>query len=306
MVLLEKALTLERVGEDEFRSKSLWKPVFARGVFGGQMIGQALVACKSTVSRDYPIHSLHCYFVDRGDPNIPISYRVRRLRDGKSFTVRSTEGFQNGKVVFSMSASFHRPEEQEKLSFQYTMPVVPPPENLPSREDFHRQLLERENVPNDRRVQLQRSLAQPFPLEMRFCQPQTVQAPRLNQKAHQCIWVRTKGRLGDDPRAHQCVAAYLSDFSLLETCLLPLGLPNRDISMLASLDHAIWFHSPFRADEWMLYDMEATRAAGSRALCSGRLFRQDGTLAVSVSQEGLFRFGSHPVHDNYQSAASKL
>eukprot|EP00301_Raphidiophrys_heterophryoidea_P021538 c5936_g1_i1.p1 GENE.c5936_g1_i1~~c5936_g1_i1.p1 ORF type:complete len:359 (-),score=68.36 c5936_g1_i1:424-1401(-) len=297
MKVLEKALTLDRLNENEFRSISLWRPTNARGVFGGQVIGQAMVAACATVTAEYCIHSMHSYFINRGDPAIPILYKVSEIRNGTSFCTRFVNACQNDKVIFTVILSFQRPDKSpHKLELQSTMPIVPSPDSLAPREKLFEKWLETPNLPEVSRAYLEHELTQPFPIDMRHCD-QSSEIPNvyaITMVPRHCIWIKTRGPLGDDVRAHRCVAAYFSDYHLLVTALLPVGHPNHNLTMIASLDHSMWFHAPFRADEWLLYEMEATRASDGRALCFGRMYRADGTLVMSVAQEGLLRFRAPP------------
>jgi acyl-CoA thioesterase-2 len=250
-------------------------------VFGGQVIGQALVAACRTVERRHP-HSMHAYFLLPGDPKVPIIYEVDRIRDGKSFTTRRVVAIQHGHAIFSMSVSFHN-DEPGGLTHQAPMPDVPPPEALPSESDVRGEVLqkmpeavrsyyERERPIEFRPVEYARYFGKKFP----------------NAKFH--VWIRTTERLPDDPAIHQCVLAYASDLTLLDTVLMPYGrtLFEREF-MAASLDHALWFHRPFRADDWLLYAQDSPNLSGARGLARGLIFTRDGTLVASVAQEGLLR-----------------
>ncbi len=249
-------------------------------VFGGQVIGQALVAANRTVE-GRKAHSLHAYFLRAGDPAVPIIYEVDRIRDGGSFSTRRVVAIQHGHAIFSMAASFHK--EEDGLEHQMPMPDAPPPEDLPSEAELKEELIGR--VPEPVRAYWQHER----PIEIR-----PVDVSRYfsrDQKApSQLVWIRATGTLGDDLALHQCVLAYASDFTLLDTALIAHGRfvfdPNL---MLASLDHAVWFHEPFRADEWLLYAQDSPSSGASRAFCRGTLFTRDGRLVASTAQEGLVR-----------------
>ncbi|MDZ4790188.1 MAG: acyl-CoA thioesterase II [Hyphomicrobiales bacterium] len=250
-------------------------------VFGGQVIAQALTAANRTVSEDRPVHSLHAYFLLAGDPTIPIIYEVDRIRDGGSFTTRRVVAIQNGAAIFAMSASYHASEPG--FSHQIPMPDAPDPDSLPSegeiRERFLPMLPEFMKTfwTSDRPIELR-----PTDLS-RFTNPQK-RAPAQN------IWFRVNGALPDDAALHQCALAYASDYSLLDTALVAHGRILFDpLLMLASLDHALWFHRPFRADEWLLYAQDSPSAEAARGLCRGNIFSRDGQLVASVAQEGLIR-----------------
>eukprot|EP00756_Hemistasia_phaeocysticola_P007011 Hpha_TRINITY_DN14088_c0_g1::TRINITY_DN14088_c0_g1_i1::g.43817::m.43817/K11992/ACOT8, PTE; acyl-CoA thioesterase 8 len=293
-----RALELERLDTNLYRSIRLWKPTpKSRAVFGGQIIGQSLVAAHRTVDPSLKVHSMHSYFVMPGDNSTPALYFVDRVRDGKSFATRSVQARQRDRTIFIALVSFHR-DENSHLEFQDRMYEAPPPEDLPTRQEATRMFLNKkgEELPAGYRLYLEQRLEAPFPLDMRNCDP-TVgsNVPMLpGQKKNprtprQRLWIKSERRLPDLTGVHACVAAYASDYSLISTAGLAA---NQVFTMAASLDHSMWFHAPFRADEWMLYDMHSSRARGARALIHGRLFTRDGTLAVSIAQEGLLRYGN--------------
>ncbi|MBK5960125.1 acyl-CoA thioesterase II [Rhodoplanes elegans] len=252
-------------------------------VFGGQVIGQALVAACRTVDEiaERPPHSLHAYFLLAGDPKVPIIYEVERLRDGKSYTTRRVTAIQHGRPIYSAMVSFHRPEEG--FEHQFKMPDVAGPENLPSELELKERILPL--MPDPVRGYYERER----PIELR-----PVEFERYLGKAHPegrfHVWIRTTGRLPDEPAIHRCVLAYASDMLLLDASMIPHGrtLFEKDI-MAASLDHAMWFHRPFRADEWLLYCQDSPNAHGARGLGRGLIFARDGTLVASVAQEGVVR-----------------
>ncbi len=249
-------------------------------VFGGQVIGQALVAASRTVE-GRAAHSLHAYFLRAGDPEVPIIYEVDRIRDGGSFSTRRVVAIQHGHAIFSMGASFHK--EEDGLEHQIAMPDVPPPEDLPSEAELKEKLIEKVPAPVKAYWQAERPIEiRPVDLSRYFS--------RDKQGPSQLVWIKATGTLGDDPALHQCVLAYASDFTLLDTALIAHGRfvfdPNL---MLASLDHAVWFHEPFRADEWLLYAQDSPRSSAARAFCRGTLFTREGRLVASTAQEGLVR-----------------
>jgi acyl-CoA thioesterase II len=271
-------LDLERLEVNLFRGRS--PQVGWQRVFGGQVIGQALVAaCRTVEGR--PPHSMHAYFLLPGDPKVPIIYDVDRIRDGKSFTTRRVVAIQHGKAIFSMSVSFH--VDEPSLTHQAPMPEVPPPEQLPSENQAREWILANMPEPIRRYYELER------PIEMRPVEYTRYLGEKFeNARFH--VWIRTTGRLPDDPAIHQCVLAYASDWTLLDTALVPHGrsLFEREF-MAASLDHALWFHRKFRADDWLLYAQDSPNLFGSRGLARGLIFARDGTLVASVAQEGLVR-----------------
>lgn len=249
-------------------------------VFGGQVIGQALVAANRTVE-GRAAHSLHAYFLRAGDPAVPIIYEVDRIRDGGSFSTRRVVAIQHGQAIFSMAASFHK--EEAGLEHQMAMPDVPPPEDLPSEAELKERLIERVPAPVKAYWQAERPIEiRPVDLSRYFS--------RDKHGPSQLVWIKATGTLGDNLALHQCVLAYASDFTLLDTALIAHGRfvfdPNL---MLASLDHAVWFHEPFRADEWLLYAQDSPSSGASRAFCRGTLFTRDGRLVASTAQEGLVR-----------------
>ena len=249
-------------------------------VFGGQVAGQALVAAGRTVERGV-VHSLHAYFLRPGDPTAPILYLVDRIRDGHTFTTRRVVAIQHGKAIFHLSASF-QPDEAGP-EHQIPMPAVPDPDTLPTYAERIAPVLER--VPEEIRRWLTRDRAiEVRPVE--FFDPfHPVERP-----PRQLVWIRTDGRLPDPLLLHQCVVAYASDLTLLDTATLPHAIPWNDPRyQMASLDHAMWFHSPFRADKWLLYAQESPAAHGARGFTTGNLFTRDGRRVVSVAQEGLIR-----------------
>lgn len=276
---LVRLLDLEPLEVNLFRGLS--PQIGWQRVYGGQVLGQALVAAVRTVADPRIAHSLHAYFLLPGDPSVPIIYEVERIRDGGSFTTRRVKGIQHGKAMFSMSVSFQKLEPG--FDHQTPMPDVPAPEDLPSEKDLARQMLER--VPDNMRQYWQRER----PIEMRpvDLSRYLVAKPRT---AAQHIWLKANGRLPDTPALHQCVLAYASDFTLLDTALIAHGKLMFDADIqLASLDHALWFHRPFRADEWLLYVQDSPSASGARGFCRGSVYTRDGILVASVTQEGLMR-----------------
>jgi acyl-CoA thioesterase II len=274
-------LDLEPLEVNLFRGRSpqsRWQRVF-----GGQVIGQALVAACRTVDdvTARPPHSLHAYFLLGGDPKVPIIYEVDRIRDGKSFTTRRVIAIQHGHAIFSMEVSFHAVEEG--WTHQFAMPDVPKPDQLPSETEVRDKLLPLMSDAVRRYYERER------PIELRPVEYGRYLGEKLEgDRFH--IWIRATGRLPDEPAIHQCVLAYASDMTLLDTALVPLGKTvfNEDV-MAASLDHALWFHRPFRADEWLLYAQDSPYLGGSRGLARGLIFASDGTLVASVAQEGLLR-----------------
>jgi acyl-CoA thioesterase II len=252
-------------------------------VFGGQVAAQALVAAGRTVDDDRPVHSLHAYFLRPGDPNIPIVFEVDRIRDGHSFTTRRVVAIQHGRAIFNLQASFQIVEIGPDHSAE--MPAVPGPDEVPS-------LRERiERSPQRFGPETTEWLTRERPIESRPVDDPHWIAPSPRPAA-QDVWIRANGALPDDPLVHACVVAYASDLTLLDTATLPHAIGYSGSYMMASLDHAMWFHRPFRADEWLLYHQLSPSASGARGLALGHVFRRDGDIVVTVMQEGLIR----PVH----------
>jgi acyl-CoA thioesterase-2 len=274
---LVRLLDLETVEVDIFRGIS--PKVSMQRVFGGQVAGQALVAAGRTVPPDRAVHSLQSYFLRPGDPTVPIVYTVDRIRDGRSFTSRRVLAVQHGKAIFSLSASFHRAEEG--LEHQGVMPQVPDPESLPT-------IAERVAPYADELGQWARL---PRPFDLRYVDdPPWVQRADGPREPRSRVWMRASGRLPDDPLLHVCALTFASDMTLLDSVLVRHGLAwGLDEVVGASLDHAMWFHRSFRADEWLLYESESPSAAGGRGLATGRIWTRDGRHVVSVVQEGLLR-----------------
>lgn len=272
---LTALLDLEQIETDIYRGTS--PDDNRQRVFGGQVAGQALVAAGRTVAKGLA-HSLHAYFLRPGDPAVPILYQVDRIRDGRSFTTRRVVAVQHGKAIFNLSASFHI--DEPGLEHQVGMPEVPAPESLPTFAERMAPWAE----------QLGEWYTRPQPIDQRYVEgpPATSRSAR---PPRQRVWIRADGNLPDDPLLHACVVAYASDMSLLDSVFLPHGLSWYDYPRVtgASLDHAMWFHRRFRADEWLLYDQESPTAHGALGLGSGRIFTREGALAVSVVQEGLVR-----------------
>jgi acyl-CoA thioesterase-2 len=248
-------------------------------VFGGQVIGQALVAACRTVEGRSP-HSMHAYFLIGGDPKVPIIYEVDRIRDGKSFTTRRVVAIQHGQAIFTLMVSFHN--DEAGLEHQAEMPNVPPPEDLPSEAQIKATVLP--TMPEA----VQRYYKSERPIELRPVEYQRYLGKKVDGGFN--VWIKATGKLPDDPAIHQCVLAYASDMSLLDTALAPHGRSLFEKEFMgASLDHALWLHRPFRADDWLLYAQESPSMIGSRGFARGLIFRRDGALVASVAQEGLVR-----------------
>ena len=271
-------LQLERIEDNIFRGDS--RDLGSPQVFGGQVLGQALSAAQHTVD-GRAAHSLHAYFLRRGDVTAPIIYDVDRARDGGSFSNRRVVAIQHGRPILNLAASFQTPEKG--LEHQGDMPDVPSPDGLKDLTEVTADVLE--NIP----MKLRRFMTDKRPFEFRPVDPVSLDA-REKLPPQKQVWVRAVDRLPDDFALHQNLLAYVSDFELLATATLPHGLPmTRRNVIMASLDHALWFHSEFRMDEWLLYSMDSPNASGARGFARGQLFTQSGKLVASTSQEGLIR-----------------
>jgi len=247
-------------------------------VFGGQVAGQALMAATRTVDDALPAHSLHSYFLRAGDPQAPILYEVDRIRDGRSFATRRVVAIQHGRAIFNLQASFHKLEDG--FEHQVTMPKVPAPESLP---DFATRMA-------PFKAQMGEWFDRPRPIDSRFVGLHPIERRQAHAVTNRLqVWFKADGALGDDPAIHQCVAAYASDQTLLDTTLGPHGLGWGEEVMMASLDHAMWFHRSFRADEWLLFDQHPMSTSGGRGLARGEIYSADGILVASAMQEGLIR-----------------
>lgn len=281
-ILLE-LLDLERLELNLFRGQN--RDIGSGRVFGGQVLAQALVAAGRTVE-GRAAHSLHGYFMLPGDVGTPIVYQVDRIRDGRSFTTRRVLAIQEGREIFSMLCSFQ--VEEPGIEHGAGMPDVPPAEELPRELDLVRAMADRIPAP------LRAVYTQDRPIDFRPVAPVDPFAPEVRPPLKH-TWFRAEGTMPDEPILHQAVLAYASDYGLLGTALLPHGLSfmMRGVQA-ASLDHAVWFHRPFRVDDWLLYAMDAPATAGARGFARGSLFTRDGTLVASTVQEGLLRIRGEP------------
>ena len=275
---LIKVMTLERLEMNLFRGQS--RDIGSPQVFGGQVLGQALVAAPAA-AEDRVAHSLHAYFLRRGDFNAPIVYEVDRALDGKHFSSRRVVAIQHGRQIFNMSASFQLPETG--LDHQIPMPEVPPPESLPDLESHYRE------VAHELPAAARRVLEQKRPFEFRPVQPPD-QLRREKSAPLKYIWFRAVDKLVADEALHRCLLAYVSDFHLLDTALNPHGISliSPDL-VIASVDHAMWFHRSVRVDDWLLYAVDSPSASGARGFTRGSVFARDGRLVASAAQEGLIR-----------------
>jgi len=293
-------LVLEKLDENLFRGpkENLWRPTGSRGVFGGQVLALSLRAAIESVPKSKVLHSMHSYFLRAGKETQDIILAVMSLRNGRSFATRLVTAQQSGLPIFVLIASF-QVNHPASLNFQVHAPMVPAPDSLPTETEYIRSLLDDPRCPDSQRSGLEERLKRPGPFEMRrvltfdmfeddpplgWSRPEY---PKLTKERKQIVWMKTQKPLGDDEDLHRSVVAYASDMNLLGTARGTI--PIYEIAMVASLDHSMWFFSPFRMDDWMLYVMESPRVNNARGLAFGNIFRRDGVLAVAVSQEGLLR-----------------
>lgn len=273
-------LSLERIEENLFRGQS--QDLGWGRVFGGQVLGQALSAAEQTVPVDRSVHSIHCYFLRPGDVSAPIVYDVDRIRDGGSFTTRRVVAIQHGKAILNMAASFQKTEDG--LSHEDPMPDVPPPEQLENVREHYRKNLDR--IPEFIR---KRALSD-GPFEARVVDPIDDPITPAPRPAKRSYWLRANGQLPDCDKTHRCLLAYTSDNDFLVTSLYPHGVTWLTPGMqIASLDHSMWFHRPFRVDDWLLYVIDSPVASGGRGLVRGKFYDRQGNLVASAVQEGLIR-----------------
>ena len=276
-------LGLEELDRDFFRGRN--ESARPGRIFGGQVAAQSLVAAARTVP-DLPAHSLHGYFLRPGDPTVPVVFSVDRIRDGKAFVTRHVVARQRGKAIFNMSVSFQ--VEEHGYEHQMEMPEAPDPETLPTRDELVRRHYDA--IPEGDR----HWVSQPRPIDVRHVRLPTFFGGKPSPGPSR-VWMRVPRAIGDEPALHQRLLAYMSDLTLLDNIVLPHGRNGRlGPVMVASLDHAVWFHRPFRVDAWLLYVQDSPVAAGARGFARGTIYTRDGTLVASVAQEGLLR----PVHQH--------
>ena len=276
---LISVLNLETIEANIFRGQS--RDIGSPQVFGGQVLGQALIAANRTVDEARTVHSLHAYFLRRGDVNAPIVYEVDRARDGGSFSSRRVIAIQHGRQIFNMAASFQVSETG--LEHSMDPPDVPGPDGLPDITEVR--IPDMEHLP----ARVQEFLRHRRPFHFRLVDDFSVEGEGMRPVKY--VWIKALDKLPDDPRLHQAMLAYVSDYELLGTATLPHGRERflRGELQMASLDHAMWFHHDCRADDWLLYAFDSPMAAGARGLARGQMFTRDGQLVVSTAQEGLIR-----------------
>ena len=276
---LIELLSLERLEDNLFRGQS--RDIGTKYVFGGQVLGQALSAAHSTITTPRNAHSLHAYFLKAGDIEAPIVYQVDRTRDGGSFSVRRVTAIQHGQPIFFLAASFQK--EESGGEHQLSMPEVPKPEDIEPADAVPEKVLAK--LP----IKIQRWLSRQGPFEFRHVYPRDELRPP-KRPPYQQVWFRLSERVGDAPELHRSLLAYASDFHLLGTATFPHGISYYQPNVqMASLDHALWFHRAFRADDWLLYSIDSPSAQGSRGLARGMIYDREGRLVASTAQEGMIR-----------------
>ncbi|MFD2165681.1 acyl-CoA thioesterase II [Thalassotalea euphylliae] len=276
---LSSLLSLETIEQGIYRGQS--QDLGFKALFGGQVLGQALSAAQETVAPERQVHSLHSYFLRAGDASKPVVYEVEELRNGKSFSARRVQAIQNGQTIFFMTASFQAPEPG--LAHQDVMPQVPPPEEVASYQDF---IFENQHVLPDA---VRGKFLAEKPIEIKPVEQYNwVNPEKMPAKTH--MWIKTNGALPDDLRVHTYMLAYTSDFQFLPTALFPHGQTHWNPNLqIATIDHAMWFHRPFRFDDWLLYAIDSPSATSGRGLVRGQIFNREGELVASTMQEGVIR-----------------
>ncbi|XP_050399037.1 acyl-coenzyme A thioesterase 8-like [Patella vulgata] len=289
-VLLNKHLNLEKVEKNLYRSTYQQMNVGGRNVFGGQVIGLGLIAAGDTVEPGYHLHSLHCYFL-RGGLDQPILYQVEATREGSTYCSRSVKAIQNGLTLFTMQCSFKK-QESDSFEHQFKMPDVPKPDELKDRSQLYKDWID-ETDPSDENLhgllRRYKMRAETDTYEVRPVDPQRFRRDKGGEP-RECLWIRAKLPLGDDAHLNKCVAAYYSDMHLAGISSYPKArIPGTFQFFVTSLDHSVWFHHPFRIDDWVLYEMESPHAANGRGFGVGRFWSPDGKLVMSVAQESVLR-----------------
>lgn len=286
----DSPIDLEMLDVDLFRSVSLWRPMGARAVYGGQVVGQALAASAQCVIDAKGLHSLHSYFLKGGNPDVPILYHVHRLSVTNNFEVHSITAKQEGNTIFNCTASYHRPEKAS-LFHERPMPDAPDPESLPNQEARLKEVVQDPRLPEKKKKAILKALETPFPLDCRVVNPTCFFNPE-KENPRKLVWMKARIPMeGAEPNMHRCIAAFASDWGLCSTSLLPHGISigSPDLKIITSLDHAMWFHAGFKANQWMLFDMHSVKLAGARGMNVGYIYNQSGELAITATQEALIR-----------------
>ncbi|CAO3698085.1 unnamed protein product [Rhizopus microsporus] len=292
---MERAIDVQLIDTNLYMSKELHLPLGARGVFGGQIVAQALKAAWDTVPDNFFVHSLHSYFILACSVESPVIYGVQRIRDGRSFCTRIVKATQKGKAIFTCICSFAKPEEGYVLNHQTEMPDVPSPESLPTDIEVYRNAYRSTHNPPRRFLKrLENRIKDAGVIEyvnVTIDSTEDVVSGNTKPRRRDQRWFRTRGKLTDDMKLHACSIAFASDAAFLNTATVAHGLTfsSKAIGMMTSLDHSIWFHAPARADDWLLYDKHSPRTNGGRGVAFGRIYSRDGTLIVTTAQEGVVR-----------------
>lgn len=287
--VMKNPVDLEKIDVDIYRSTSLWMPLFSKAVFGGQVCGQALAASSKCINGDKVLHSMHSYFMKAGNPQIPILYHVKKLNITNNFEVHNISANQSGETIFTCQASYQRPEKSI-LCHERKMPEAPDPETISTRVENLQRLIDDDRIPEQYKIMIQNSLKFPFPIDVREINPPNLLDKPKSRKPRKLVWMKALIEIDEhDTNLHNCLAAYASDWGLGNTSLLPHAIPFNQVKLLTSLDHSMWFHSPFRADQWLLFDMKSVTMSGGRGMNIGYVYRQDGTLAITTAQETLIR-----------------
>ncbi|XP_024391797.1 acyl-CoA hydrolase 2 isoform X1 [Physcomitrium patens] len=303
LTLVECLLQLEFIKDDLFRFNPMAEaPSFWNNMYGGHIVGLALGAACKTVDPALVVHSLHSYFIYSGTPSLPVNYKVERIRNGHTFATRHVQAIQKGKIIFALYASFQRAEKG--LEYQYPMPTMPTPNELPTYEDLLGPLCDDKRLSKHNQQASSSSLRMNQTLDLKYHNRRSPLSLEP-QEPRQRVWMRTRGKLSDDLALHRCAACYAFDWSFLETALGPHNkLVNKYPIVGLSLDQSVWFHRPFRADEYLLVVMESPRACDGRALCVARVYTENGELVASLAQEGTLRVFVSP--EDEKSLVSKL
>ncbi|KAI8082598.1 HotDog domain-containing protein [Gilbertella persicaria] len=297
-IRMANAVEVEEIDVNLYMSKELWLPAGARGAFGGQIVAQALRAAFYTVEEEFDVHSLHSYFILPGNVEMPVIYQVQRLRDGRSYATRFVTASQGGKAIFVCSFGFAKPDKNIQVTHQTQMPKVPEPETLPSEVELLQKALENKDLPPKYHEHIKLRIEESSPVDYR-----EINVPSPSFQAQR--WFKTRGHLASDKRLHACVIAYASDSGFIGVTAKANDIPATKIGMLISLDHAVWFHAPARADEWLLYDMHSPRTNDGRGIVFGRIYNKDGKLIATTAQEGVVRLTKKEIENRTKQMIPK-
>ncbi|KAI8988837.1 thioesterase-like superfamily-domain-containing protein [Pilobolus umbonatus] len=298
-IRMTNAVEVQEIDINLYMSKELWLPVGARGAFGGQIVAQALSAAFHTLDEEFKIHSLHSYFILPGNVEMPVLYHVQCLRDGRSYATRHVTATQRGKAIFVCSFSFAKTDPSTTLQHQTMPPDVPDPESLPSEDDTLQRLLTKDSIPPKYKEYIKLRMEENLPIDYR-----QIKMPSSSSIARR--WFKTRGTLPSNNRLHACVITFASDSGFISTAAKANEVPPNGIAMMASLDHSMWFHSPARADDWLLYDVHSPRTSDGRGVVFGRIYNRQGVLIATAAQEGIVRLSKHEQDKRVNSVPNKL